>query len=447
MSAPTKVRSGAERPGYGGGPMVQTPWGDGSELAARKLSPGRGVPAEEVERSQRERLYGAMVVSVAERGFEQTSVANLVALSGVSRRTFYGFFADKQACFVATIETLLEAGIGLASRRFEQGSSWEERAEHAVAAILELCAAQPAAARICFVEVYAAGPAAMAPLEAALEQVAELAIRMLEQNPERRGIPAELVRALVGGLHRVAYRHLSAGEEAKLAELGPAIVEWVLSYEPPPGSLRARARRGAEEAAGAPPFAAHIPAERILRGFAMAVSEQGYRETTIAQIAAAARISQATFYANFSSKEDALEAALDTSGAQMVAATLPAVRRTAQWGEAVHTALVSMFAFFAAEPAFARLRAIEVYAAGPRAVELRNETTREVIGGASERGIEPPRRSRLVFEATFGALDALLYERVRGPGPESLPEAVPLATYIALAPFLGGAAAYEASCL
>jgi AcrR family transcriptional regulator len=75
---------------------------------------------EEVERNQRERLYGAMVASVAEKGYEASTVADLAEVSGVSSRTFYDLFADKRACV-----------------------------------------AQPAAARMVLIEVYAAGPEAL----------------------------------------------------------------------------------------------------------------------------------------------------------------------------------------------------------------------------------------------------------------------------------------------
>ena len=75
------------------------------------LPPGRGTPREEAERNQRERLFAAMVATVAEKGYEATTVADLVKLSGVSRSAFYRHFADKQACFLAAIEALVEPAL------------------------------------------------------------------------------------------------------------------------------------------------------------------------------------------------------------------------------------------------------------------------------------------------------------------------------------------------
>ncbi len=49
-------------------PMVATPWGDSDLLRDRMLRPGPGTPREEVVGNQRERLFAAMVASVAETG-------------------------------------------------------------------------------------------------------------------------------------------------------------------------------------------------------------------------------------------------------------------------------------------------------------------------------------------------------------------------------------------
>jgi len=94
--------------GYRPRTMVRTPWGDAASLRKRKLRPGRGTPRQEAERNQRERLFAAMVATVAEKGYEATTVADLVKLSGVSRSAFYKHFDDKQACFLAAIEAMVE---------------------------------------------------------------------------------------------------------------------------------------------------------------------------------------------------------------------------------------------------------------------------------------------------------------------------------------------------
>jgi AcrR family transcriptional regulator len=429
--------------GYRQPEMVQTPWGNSDGLRERKLNPGVGTPREKVERSQRERLFAATIATVAAKGYEAATVADLLELSGVSRATFYRQFDDKRACFVATLEALLDAMAALVAHRYTAEGTWEERARAVLGTIVELTVAQPAAARVCMVEAYAAGPVALEPLGRAVDNFEAAIAAALEEQPQHRGTPRELTRAVIGGLHWVIYRHLNERREAVLVDCVPALWEWAMSYKPPPRPLRPRGKRttasGEASAAPSPPFAANIPTERILRDFAAAVTERGYAETKIADIAARAQISQATFYAHFKSKEDALFAAIDSSGSQMMAATLPAVRRAESWPEAVHTALASIFGFLAAEPTFARLQAVEAYAAGPRAIQQRDRSIAEVVEVtlALALGRRPPGSVSIAQEAIVGAIGGILFDRIRHEGPHVLPQYVPLATYMALAPSIG----------
>ncbi len=186
-----------------------------------------------------------------------------------------------------------------------------------------------------------------------------------------------------------------------------------------------------------PPFAVLSREQQIIRGFAAAVTEHGYGNTTIA---ATASISQHSFYEYFEGKADALEAALDSSGAQMMAASLPAARRAESWRSAVRIALGASCDFLATEPAFARLRTVEVYAAGPEAIAARDRSGTDLLGPAYEDAPDVP---EIVAEAILGAIYGVLYEQVRSEGPESLPQIAPPITYLALAPFLGAEEACE----
>jgi len=420
--------------------MVRTPWGNAEELRQRKLLPGLGTPHEEVVRNQRERLFAAMVATVAEKGYEATTVADLVELSGVSRRTFYELFEGKLACFVATVEALLEATVTMAAESYGGKGDWEARAKGLLQRFLMGLAAQPAAARLCVVEAYAAGPLALAPLERAVDAIEEQIVVASATDPKRKQATREVTRAVLGGIHRILYTHLSEGREVELAGCFEELWEWMSSYQPPPQPLRTRRAAGETISSpnGGPPFAARIPSERILRRFAAAVSEKGYAETTIAEIAAQAQISQATFYAHFADKEDAMAAAIESSARQIVAATLPVLRRAKSAPEGVRTALSAIFGFLAAEPEFARLQAVEVYSAGPKAVELRNRTVAELVEVTMALVVDKRQwPSSVAEEATVGAIGSILYDRIRKEGPESLPDAVPLAAYVALAPFIG----------
>ena len=102
--------------GYGPVLMVKTPWGDAGTLRDRKLRPGRRLPAEEVARNQRERLFAAMVAVVAEKGYDGTRVEDLLELSGVSRSAFYEHFSGKEDCLLAAIGAFLGRRSGRSPR-------------------------------------------------------------------------------------------------------------------------------------------------------------------------------------------------------------------------------------------------------------------------------------------------------------------------------------------
>jgi AcrR family transcriptional regulator len=266
---------------------------------------------------------------------------------------------------------------------------------------------------------------------------------MLDRLPGHEEMPSEIVRAIIGGVQKVIHKRLYRGQEEELIELAPQLWEWVLSYPPPPGSLRPPRRRALQPRPFEERQAASNPAERILRALAAVVAEKSYPETTVADIVERAKTSQRTFYEHFANKEDATVAALDSGSSMMLAAALPAFRRATDWAQAVHDTQEAMFTFGVQEPEYARLGGVEMYAAGKRALEQREVVT-EGMEGLLAPGYElAPGTPAIAAEAIGGALYALLYDHVKQKGPDRLAEMVPLAVYVTLAPFIGAERAYE----
>lgn len=420
---------------------METPWGNSGLLRDRKLRPGGGRPRAQIERNQKERLFAALTAMVAAKGYEATTVADLVELSGVSRSSFYFLFEDKQGCLLAAVDGLTGPSLERLLADTEAFGD-ERRARASFLALLDLVASQPAAARMCLVELYAAGPEAIALLDRIVGAVEELARGMLEAVPGREGMPVEIVRAIVGGVQKVLYRRLLRGEGDQLAALGPQLWEWVVCIPPPPGPLHPSPRRSVRPRGFAKRQAASVPADRVLRAMAAVVSEQGYRRATVAEIVERAQTSQRTFYNSFTDKEAAMVAALDAGSAQMLAAALPAFRRAPDWPHSVRDTVEAMLRFAAEEPEYARLGAVEAYAAGSRTLEQR-ETVTESMEELLAVGYQlRPKAPRLAPEAIAGALSALLYDFVRAKSPERLLDLVPATVYVTLAPFLGAEQAY-----
>jgi AcrR family transcriptional regulator len=406
------------------------------------LRPGRGTPRAEADRNQRERLFAALVATVAAKGYEATTVADLVELSGVSRSAFYRHFDDKKECFLAAIESLVEPAVGVV-RGDRDGGEGRVEPRAGFEALVGRIVDQPAAAKMCFVEVYAAGPEGVALVDRTMDSFEAIVKPMLDATPGHDGMPPEIVRALIGGVQKVIHKRLYRGQEEELLELAPQLWDWIFCYPPPPGELRPPRRRVQKPQPFAERQAAANPPERIMRALAAVVSEKGYPEATVADVVERARTSQRTFYEHFANKEDAMVAALDSGSAQMLAAALPAFRRAPDWQHAVQATQEAMFTFGVQEPEYARLGAVEMYAAGKRALEQREAVT-EGMEGLLAPGYElNPDVPAITAEAIGGALYALFYDHVKQKGAERLPEMVPLAVYVTLAPFIGAAEAFE----
>src|SRR5262245_63416302 len=126
----------------------------------KQLPRGRhGLSRETVTESQRGRIIQAMITAVAERGYQETRVADVVEGAGVARKTFYDFFDDKGACFLAAYDQVSAELYETAAGAFDAADDapWAERIGAAMAALLERLASSPDEARFAIVEVLAAG--------------------------------------------------------------------------------------------------------------------------------------------------------------------------------------------------------------------------------------------------------------------------------------------------
>jgi AcrR family transcriptional regulator len=227
----------------------------------RVLPRGRhAAPREVVATSQRERLLVAMADAVADKGYAGAAVADVIERAGVSRRTFYEHYANKEECFLAAydagVEGLLEAiGEAEAAARAE-GGGLLAAARAGTETYLRLLADNPAFARTFLVEVLAAGPAALARRDAVHERFADRLAEAYRAIAQRAGglpdPPPYVFRAAVGAIHELVIERLLEQGAAALPELlGPILdVELrLISAEPapsaPPPTARSRRRRAA----------------------------------------------------------------------------------------------------------------------------------------------------------------------------------------------------------
>jgi AcrR family transcriptional regulator len=196
-----------------------------------------GLSPEEVADSQRARILEALRVAVAEHGYQDASVADVITRAGVSRKTFYAQFEDKEDCFVVAYDEHVRRLQAIALDAFDAQDEWVPALRAGLTALLNALAYDPARARFCFVDVLAAGPKAARRRNQAmraLEEILELGGR--EQGPGDNGGDAVLPRALgtsmVGGLGEVLYQEIVAGRAERLPEQVPELMyALVLPFE------------------------------------------------------------------------------------------------------------------------------------------------------------------------------------------------------------------------
>jgi AcrR family transcriptional regulator len=429
--------------GYGPTEMVQTPWGRADQLRERMLRPGPGMPREDVARSQRERLFGATVACVASQGYEATTVADLLDLSGVSRSAFYEHFRDKEDCVLATFDALVARTVKLVRAEVEQNGSWDARATYALDMLFDAIVKQKAAASLCFCDIYAVGERGRLAVEQAMARVTDVGEEAIAEIRGSR-LPRNLVHGLVGGVHIVIQTHLRREEAERLPEYAKSLRDLVLSYEAPSAPLRLGGRRP-RPIGGPPPFVAYSQAEKIVRALAAAAGERGYPAVTVAEIAARAAISQATFYSHFADKHAALVAAIDSAGSQMLGVAMPAARRASDWPSAIRAAIGGLCAFYASEPDLARLAVVEIYSAGSVALTQRDRRFEAFLALLEPALGASPAVQSVVADVVLGAVWTLVYEQITTGEPEELPQIAPVATYVILSPFLGSKEALRVS--
>ena len=414
------------------GVKLSTPWGEASKLRERRLFPGTGTPPDEVARNQRERLFGAIVALASENGFGSTTVADVLALSGVSRSAFYKHFANKSECLTAAVDELVEPTLTTLAPVDRNNNP--HRASEAFAAFFALLRSQPAAARVCFLELHAAGEPGEAVGERAFEALAERVEALNGGGLDAGSGDPDLLRALLGGLRKLIHTRLARGEDTELERLVPQLWQWLATVQPPPRPLPVPRRTRPNSAT---PFEGYTPEERIARAVAAVIAEKGYGGMSTDDVAARASISLSTFYAHFADKQDAMLGALEMSGAQVMALAARAARRAGNWQEGVRALYEAICAYFAAEPAMAELATVGVYGAGPKALARRDRVIDSLAAMLAPGFEENPSAPAVSAEAIAATVYALMRAQVRGQGPESLGAIVPLATYITLVTFVG----------
>jgi AcrR family transcriptional regulator len=190
---------------------------------------------------QRARMLHAMAAVAAREGAQNATVARVVARSGVSRRTFYDLFEDREDCFLAAFEDALGRVSGRVLAAYRAPGRWPARVRGALLAVLGFFEEEPDLGCLLVVESLTAGPRAVE-RRAQIVGVLVDAIGEGEQQARPRPggtLPALSAEGVVGGVLAVVHARLQRGETDALTGLvSPLMGMIVLPYLGPAAARR-----------------------------------------------------------------------------------------------------------------------------------------------------------------------------------------------------------------
>jgi len=156
-----------------------------------------------------------------------------------------------------------------------------------------------------------------------------------------------------------------------------------------------------------------------------------------------ARVSEATFDELFESSEQCFLAALDRLGLEALVCATRAFQSGEEGLAGMHRAIAALMGHIATNPVLVQVAFVEIFALGPAGIQRRER----LLGQFTDqlvRGLPKSRApSRLVAEASVGAIWGIVDHHVTRGATHLLPGLTDYATYLALVPVIGCEAAVE----
>jgi AcrR family transcriptional regulator len=428
--------------------------------ASRAVADGAGIGDEGRGGTQRERLLAGMVAAANRGGYAGASVSAVIAEAGVSRKTFYDYFEDRNDCFVATVTGVRQTLSAEAGEAIESGPP-ERAGSLAIEAVVAFAVAHPAAARFLMKESLAGGSAALDARDESVRELAGLIEAAYENVPAKTELPDLPVGVTVGAVLRLLGSRLGRGERA-LGGLAGDLTAWLDSYARPAGKrrwqtvtpvpetgrspLRPRAALHAPVALG--PGRPRMPADavaenhrrRIMFATSQVVSEQGYTAATVTGISKLAGVGGRVFYRHFAGKREAFSAVHEL-GLQYLMATAGGAFFTGKdWRERMWEGFRAATQRVQENPTMGNVGFVEAHAAGPGAIQRAGDSRIAFMiflqeGYQNANDERAP--SQLALETIITAIFELVYLQARAGEADQTGGLLALVMHLCLTPFLG----------
>jgi AcrR family transcriptional regulator len=191
---------------------------------ARPAPSANGLGREQVTQIQRARMLTAMSDVVSEYGAANVTVAHVVSRAGVSRRTFYEVFEDREDCLLAALDDAIGCAAEYVLPVYETPGGWRDRVRASLTALLEFLDAEPAAGRLLIVESLGAGPVALEHRRRVLERIVAAVDEGRREIKNGRQPPPLTAEGVVGGVLSLLHNRLVGREHGSLPACPPPVM-------------------------------------------------------------------------------------------------------------------------------------------------------------------------------------------------------------------------------
>jgi AcrR family transcriptional regulator len=196
------------------------------------------VSRAELAAHQRERVITSATPVFAKRGYQATTVDDLLAAAKMGFGNFYSLFAGKEECFLACLEETVVGARGRMAEAASAGEDWASRTYLGLRSLLSDLLASPLAARLVLLESQTAGAESLSRYNALIDET----IAWVSAGPGKKDLRESFAQTSVLGL---AFYLQQCALDPRSHELGTLVEETsALLLEPLIGSehLRALAR-------------------------------------------------------------------------------------------------------------------------------------------------------------------------------------------------------------
>jgi AcrR family transcriptional regulator len=188
-----------------------------------------GFTSEQVAYNQRERILAAVAELVAEQGYPSLTVSKITKLARVSRRTFYEQFEDREDCFLAAFNIVVDHLHRLIDQAVEPVAGWPQKVAVGLAEILSFFVSEPQLAKIAMVDALTAGPTVAERYQEVVVGFGPFLRPGRKQHKAKGDLPDSTEDTIVGSIASVITREILAGRTAELESLHEDFVIFALT--------------------------------------------------------------------------------------------------------------------------------------------------------------------------------------------------------------------------